>query len=77
MILGSTPGSITWGTNEDHCVIFRGEWTLEPKFYLDMSSLLFWENTAPKRFLTQSERAHALQMLRIDASKKGWILVEA
>lgn len=76
MILGSTPGSITWGTDEGHCVIFRGEWTLEPKFYLDMSPLLFWENTEPKRFLTQSERAHALQMLHTDASRKGWILVQ-
>ncbi len=77
MILDSTPGSITWGTAESHCVIFRGEWTLEPKFYLNMSTLLFWENTMPKKFLMESERAYALQNLLSDANEKGWILVQA
>ena len=77
MILDSTPSSITWGTTQSHCVIFTGEWTLEPKFYLNVSTLLFWEQTVPKKLLTESERAYAIKNLLADASAKGWILVQA
>ena len=35
MILFSTPSSITWLAKNQKTIKFFGEWTLEPKFYLD------------------------------------------
>ena len=75
MIFYSTPGSITWGTNETSQVTFFGEWTLEPKFYLDTSSGLFWDGTHPKKFLSESEHTYAIDKLIADAEIKGWTVV--
>lgn len=75
MILNSTPGSITWGIDENHCVVFNGEWTLEPKFYLNISTPLFWENTKPRQLLTDLERTQAIDGLLADAVLKKWSIV--
>ena len=75
MIFNSTPSSITWGTDENHRVIFTGEWTLEPRFYVNASVPIFWESTSPRRLLTIAEREYALRNMLLDATAKGWKLV--
>lgn len=74
MIVNSTPGSITWRNDSGHQIIFSGEWTLEPKFYLYLSVTVFWSGTHPRSAVTQAELDEALKSLLLDASAKGWVI---
>lgn len=72
MIFNSTPGSITWGIDRGRCITFHGEWTLEPKFYLDIPKIAFWDGVEPRMPLTASELRQAINSLLTDAKEKGW-----
>jgi hypothetical protein len=74
MIVHSTPSSITCEVKPGGRVQFTGEWTLEPKFYLDVPSTAHWMGTFPRKELTPSELKHALDVLLGDARDKGWAI---
>lgn len=67
MIVGSTPWSITIDTGS-YVFTARGEWTLEPKFYLD-----HFERNGSRETSTEKIRAYARHLLR-DAVERGWII---
>lgn len=75
MILFSTPSSITWARDKTHKLTFYGEWTLEPKFYLNTPVIGFWDDTKPKIPLSSEELKSAIDSLLNDAKLKGWIVV--
>jgi len=74
MIFYSTPSSITWGKDENLRVTFHGEWTLEPKFYLDIHKGICWDKTNPPKQLTESEIQESIRLLLEDANAKGWVI---
>ena len=72
MITFSTPGSITWMSDEGKKITFTGEWTLEPKFYLDLPDEIFFDDG---RSLHESERTQVIQAFLCDASALCWTIV--
>ena len=72
MIIFSTPGSITWKSAEGKKITFTGEWTLEPKFYLDLPQEIFFDDGC---VLHQSEKNQVVQELLSDAKARGWTIV--
>ena len=74
MIASSTPGSITYQSNDGREVIFYGEWTLEPKFYISVPESAFWNSTKETK-LTEQELDECINGLLNDAINKGWEIV--
>ena len=74
MIVYSTPGSITWECDATHRITFIGEWTLEPKFYLSVPDVGYWDELAPKISLTKQKLHDVLVSLQADAERKGWVV---
>lgn len=74
MIIYSTPSSITWQHDVDHRLTFLGEWTLEPKFYLSVPAVSYWDGTEKQIALTPQELQDALMSLQVDATSKGWFI---
>jgi hypothetical protein len=72
MIVFSTPGSITWESKTGRRIIFWGEWTLEPKFYVDLPQKMHWDDG---HLLSDSEKPEVIKEFLSDASTRGWILV--
>ncbi len=72
MIIFSTPGSITWQAAEGKKITFKGEWTLEPKFYLDLPDEIFFDDGG---VLHEREKTRVIQELLSDASARGWTIV--
>lgn len=72
MIIFSTLGSITWQTAKDKKIIFTGEWTLEPKFYLDLPHEIFFDDGC---VLREDEKIQAVKELLSDANARGWTIV--
>jgi len=72
MIIYSTPGSITWENDGEQRITFQGEWTLEPKFYLDLTETVYWDGT--RRRLAEDELRNVLNSLLADANEKGWVV---
>jgi hypothetical protein len=75
MIVDSTPGSITYQSPTGHQVVFDGEWTLEPKFYLSVPKNIFWLSPHEKKELSADEVNNCIHGLLEDAKNKGWIIV--
>ena len=74
MIISSTPGSITYQSNDGRKVTLYGEWTLEPKFYLSVPESAFW-NSPKETKLTEEELSDCIKGLLCDAIDKGWEIV--
>lgn len=74
MIVSSTPSSISCEIYDGKVVRFLGEWTLEPKFYLDLPDELFWEPPHSKIRLNPEEMENALQQLLKDATARKWVI---
>ncbi len=72
MIIFSTPGSITWQSAKDKQITFTGEWTLEPKFYLDLPHEIFFDDGC---VLREDEKIQAVKELLSDANARGWTIV--
>lgn len=72
MIIFSTPGSITWISKNGRKVTFTGEWTLEPKFYLDLPSEISCDEGV---ILSNSEKTEAIKEFISDANARGWTIV--
>lgn len=72
MIIYSTPGSITWEKDSEQRITLQGEWTLEPKFYLDIPDMVYWDGT--RQYLAEDELREALNSLLADANEKGWVI---
>lgn len=72
MILVSTPSSIKCQLGESRSIIFYGEWTLEPKFYVDIKSPIHWEGDISKKPLSKDELDEAFSVLSRDADAEGW-----
>ena len=72
MIVESTPGCLICGLKDGREVIFEGEWTLEPKFYLSNAKSLRFKNG---RQLSGNEASIALDTLLEDARERGWTIV--
>jgi hypothetical protein len=70
MIVYSTPGSITWASINGRQLTFSGEWTLEPKFYLDFFDA--WDNG---EILNDSQKEDVLKEFLKDTSLRGWVIV--
>lgn len=69
MIVDSTPSYLICSLKDGREVVFEGEWTLEPKFYVnDTSSLLFRNGEK----LSDEEIAIAINTLLEDAKERGW-----
>ena len=76
MIVNSTPSSITYQDNNGKLIKFLGEWTLEPKFYLDKpASELCYEPPNEIEKLSVIEINDALDHLLNEAKEKGWVIV--
>lgn len=74
MIISSTPSTIKCQFDTNRTITFSGEWTLEPKFYVDAQSILYWDGVAPRKRLSEAEQKDAFNMLQMDAQAKGWVL---
>jgi hypothetical protein len=74
VITYSTPNSITCEVMPGKVVRLFGEWTLEPKFYLDVPEVAFWEGPLPQKELTPTELTLAVAILLKDAVAKGWVI---
>lgn len=75
MIVRSTPSCITWeDTTTNMKIDFYGEWTLEPKFYLDVPKVAFWYNENSKKIVTSTELKEVLQQLLVESNSRGWII---
>lgn len=72
MIIFSTPGSITWKSAKGKEITFTGEWTLEPKFYLDLPHEIFFHDGC---VLREDEKNQVVQELLSDAHARGWTIV--
>lgn len=72
MIIFSTPGSITWQSSDGKKITFIGEWTLEPKFYLDLPKEIFFDDG---RVLNENEKTQVVEELLNDANARGWTIV--
>ena len=72
MIIFSTPGSITWKSVEGKKITFTGEWTLEPKFYLDLPHEISFDDGY---VLLESEKIQVIHELLSDANARGWTIV--
>ncbi len=76
MIKSSTRSSITYQDNNKNDVIFFGEWTLEPKFYLPVfGEALLIRSNGEKIQLSFSDKKKYLKEFMIDAEEKGWDIV--
>jgi len=75
MIVDSTPGSITCQTSDGRKVIFYGEWTLEPKFYISAQDGIYWLSQNSKEAVNPREIGFCLEGLLSDAHQKGWKIV--
>lgn len=72
MIIFSTPGSMTWMSDVGKKITFTGEWTLEPKFYLDLPDEIFFDDG---RAVHESEKTQVIQAFLGDVSARGWTIV--
>lgn len=72
MIIFSTPGSISWQSAKGKQITFTGEWTLEPKFYLDLPHEIFFDDGC---VLREDEKIQAVKELLSDANARGWTIV--
>ncbi|WP_137918218.1 hypothetical protein [Hydrogenophaga sp. 2FB] len=72
MIVNSTPGALTLQANDGECIVFPGEWTLEPKFYLFKKNAHKKDSKKP---LDASKAIEYLKQLLFDAGEKGWNIV--
>ena len=72
MIVNSTPSALTLRTNDEEYIVFPGEWTLEPKFYLSKKDI---HRKGSQKPLTPGDRVKCLEMLMRDASARGWVVV--
>ncbi len=76
MIKSSTRSSITYQDSNKNDIIFFGEWTLEPKFYLSAFGEAFLiRSNGEKVQLSFSEKTKYLKEFLIDAEKRGWEIV--
>ena len=76
MIIDSTPGSITYQSNDGKKIIFYGEWTLEPKFYLSAPPTTYCRlSTGEEERLPPEEMRLYLQSFLENAREKGWEIV--
>lgn len=76
MIKSSTPSSITYQDNDKKEIIFYGEWTLEPKFYLyPLGEALQILPNGEKIELDFPEKRKYLKGFLVDARNKGWEIV--
>ena len=75
MIIDSTPGSITYQSIDGYRVVFYGEWTLEPKFYLTIPKKVFCLLPKEKKELNADEVKNCVDGLLEDAKSKGWVIV--
>lgn len=69
MIINSTPSAITCRLDDGREVKFYGEWTLEPKFYLDLNNVMHIETN---KCLSSKDAAHAMNNLLRFAKERGW-----
>ncbi|RYD68516.1 MAG: hypothetical protein EOP84_29925 [Verrucomicrobiaceae bacterium] len=67
MITGSTPWSITIDVGE-YFFVARGEWTLEPKFYLD-----HFERDGVREYSLEKIREYKRYLSR-ETAERGWIV---
>ncbi len=76
MIKSSTRSSITYQDSDKNEVIFFGEWTLEPKFYLPVLGEAFQICSNGERVkLSSLDKEKYLQGFLTDAQEKGWEIV--
>ncbi len=76
MIKSSTRSSITYQDGDKNEVIFFGEWTLEPKFYLPMLGEAFQiRSNGEKIKLSALDKEKYLPGFLTDAQEKGWEIV--
>ncbi len=76
MIKSSTPSSITYQDSDKKEIIFYGEWTLEPKFYLHpLGEALQILPNGEKIELDFPEKRKYLKGFLADARSKGWEIV--
>jgi hypothetical protein len=75
MIVTSTPSSIVWQSPDGRRITFHGEWTLEPKFYLDVSNGITWDGTESSERLAEQEAKVALDGFLRDAKERGWTII--
>ncbi len=75
MIVHSTPGSIVWRSPDGRQITFLGEWTLEPKFYLDASAVDHWDEDGIACPITADELEGAVASLCSEAAARGWDVV--
>jgi hypothetical protein len=72
MIIFSTPGSMTWQSSEGKKITFTGEWTLKPKFYLDLPGEIFFDDGS---VLHKNEKTQVVEDLLREANARGWMIV--
>jgi hypothetical protein len=72
MIVMSTPSSITWQSSDGKLITFKGEWTLEPKFYLTLPLKIAWDDT--ENALSAAETKEVLNDFLQAAENKGWTI---
>lgn len=73
MIVKSTPWAITWKEDEDHIITFRGEWSLEPKFYLALPAKMYWDNSRSP--IEEGSLQQILREFQDEATARGWNIV--
>lgn len=71
----STPSSITWLSSNGRKITFKGEWTLEPKFYLSVPKKLKWDDEEEAPEMSQNEANIALNEFLRETKEKGWEIV--
>ena len=76
MIKSSTRSSITYQDPNKNEIIFFGEWTLEPKFYMPaLGEVLLIRATGEKEKLSFSDKRKYLEKFLVDAKERGWDIV--
>jgi hypothetical protein len=74
MILFSTPSSITWLAKNQKTIKFFGEWTLEPKFYLDAEYALEIDELKESKPLSLKQIKDYLPDFLQDCLDKNWVV---
>jgi hypothetical protein len=75
MIINSTPGSITYESQTGKRITFFGEWTLEPKFYLNIPDNKNWDAPFSSIKLSDVDFKECLNNFLMEAAAKGWEIV--
>jgi len=75
MIIDSTPGSITWLSADGKKIKYLGEWTLEPKFYLDLASACEIKNDGKLMQIGAKDIKKYLSEFLVECKGRGWDIV--